>query len=108
MNAQERAARAVLRPRSGQVTVAPIDPPSRTAGEAPGATAAMREAVSANPPGASPAAHDWWTDHDALAELWRWLEDRGQEPNDVAYYLERPWKWTPEYDDMRSEQTALP
>jgi hypothetical protein len=47
---------------------------------------------------------DWWDDHDNLAELWSWLEDRGQEPDSVVYYLQKPWKWTPEYVDMRDEQ----
>ena len=29
---------------------------------------------------------------------------RGQEPDSVVYFLEKPWKWTPEYVDMRDEQ----
>lgn len=96
--AQERAARAALRPRTGHVIVAPLAAPA--AGEAPSAAPTL---AAPSRLGASPAA-DWWTDHNAIAELWRWLEDRGQEPDDVGYFLERVEKWTSEYLDMRAEQ----
>lgn len=103
MNADERAARVALRPRTGQVQASPVAPPVRAAGEAPGV--ALTSAASSRP-GVSPAARDWWDDHDQLAELWRWLEDRGWEPDDVAHFLEHPWRWDPEYQDMRAEQVA--
>jgi hypothetical protein len=96
--AQERAARAALHPHTGHVTVAPLAAP--TAGEAPSAAPTL---AAPSRLGASPAA-DWWADHDNLAALWSWLEDRVQEPDSVVYFLEKPWKWTPEYVDMRDEQ----
>jgi len=48
---------------------------------------------------------EWWADHANLAELWRWLEDRCEEPRDnVARYLDEPWHWTPEWLEMHTEQ----
>lgn len=47
---------------------------------------------------------DWYADHQALAELWRWLEDRGDQPRDPAHFLEEPWSYEPEYQAMRAEQ----
>jgi hypothetical protein len=74
----EREAQALLRPRTGNIAASPIRPPIA----------------------------DWWTDHEQLAELWAWLEEQGREPTDPAYYLSKPWKWTPEYDEMRKAQTV--
>lgn len=70
------------------------------------AVAAERAAALRAASAASAEARDWWEDHDNLAELWRFLEDRGEQPNDPAYFLDKPWKWDPEYQQMRSEQAA--
>jgi hypothetical protein len=51
------------------------------------------------------AAVEWWTDPAQLAELWRWLEEQGREPTDPPHFMECPWRWDPEYQDMRREQT---
>jgi hypothetical protein len=42
----------------------------------------------------------WFHDHKNLADLWRWLEVRGDAPDDPAYFMEKPWKWTPEFEGM--------
>lgn len=50
------------------------------------------------------AIAEWYEDHENLCALWRWLEDRGQAPSDVAGYLEKPWHWEPEWNQMRKDQ----
>lgn len=67
-------------------------------------TPAERAAVLRRASTEAAGTSDWWTDHEQLADLWSWLEDRGEEPDSVAYFLSKPWKWTPEYVDMRDEQ----
>lgn len=53
------------------------------------------------------SAPAWYEDPSNLAELWRWLEDRCEEPADqVARFLDEPWHWEPEWNQMRSELTA--
>lgn len=47
----------------------------------------------------------WYTDHTRLSALARWLIARDALPLDeVAYYLDKPWKWSGEYDIMCREQ----
>ncbi|HTQ44504.1 MAG TPA: hypothetical protein VMI75_17200 [Polyangiaceae bacterium] len=46
-------------------------------------------------------AHEWWEDHRNLAALYRHLTDECELPEDqVAYFLEKPWKWTDEWERM--------
>jgi hypothetical protein len=40
------------------------------------------------------AASPWWEDPAQLAELWRWLEERGMEPTDPPHFMEHPWPAT--------------
>ena len=51
----------------------------------------------------------WYDDRNNLADLWRWLEDQGEDP-EPAYFLEKPWKWSPDFtqmcDQMRNELLA--
>jgi hypothetical protein len=49
---------------------------------------------------------EWWHDHREIAALIAWLAERGEIPDDVAYLVEKPWKWTPEYQRMLNEQRA--
>lgn len=47
---------------------------------------------------------NWWDSHENLARLWRWLDARGETPGDgPAYFMEKPWKWAPEWDAMNAE-----
>ncbi len=47
----------------------------------------------------------WYTDHARLSDLARWLIKRDELPLDeVPYYLEKPWKWEREYEQMCREQ----
>lgn len=45
---------------------------------------------------------EWWLDHSNLTALMRWLIDEQEMTLDqVTYFLEKPWKWSPEWDRMR-------
>lgn len=43
----------------------------------------------------------WFEDPSKLAELWRWLAEAGDEPDDPAYFMEEPWKWQREWDSYQ-------
>lgn len=51
---------------------------------------------------------EWYENHENLCELYRWLEQRCDQPtgDDIARFLEKPWKWTPEWNEMQSELAA--
>ncbi len=70
--------------------------------------------ITASPVYTSPAPY-WWEDHRNLAELFDWLR-RDDCPEEcatldvddqaaVSYFLNKPWKWTPEYERMRISKT---
>ena len=46
----------------------------------------------------------WFESHDNLIELAHWLLVDGwfTYPIDMLRYFEKPWKWTPEWDEMRA------
>lgn len=46
----------------------------------------------------------WWHDHINLAHLYAWLDDRCEAP-DIVEFLEKPWHWEPEWEDMLRERT---
>lgn len=48
---------------------------------------------------------EWWEFHNNLALLYAWLDDRDAAP-EVVEFLEKPWKWTPEWEQRRSELIA--
>lgn len=51
--------------------------------------------------------NDWWHIEGELAAVWRWLDERGERPDDPGYFMEKPWKWTPEREQMiREERVA--
>ncbi len=56
-------------------------------------------------------AAPWWMDHANLAELHRYLtgsdcpEGDALDPASVQYFLEKPWKWTQEWERMRKAQS---
>lgn len=53
----------------------------------------------------------WWMDHANLAELHRYLtgsdcpEGDALDPSQVQYFLEKPWKWTQEWERMRKARS---
>ena len=50
-------------------------------------------------------AREWYDDRLRLAALADWLTEQGREPADGwGYFLEKPWKWTPEYREMCAEE----
>lgn len=46
---------------------------------------------------------DWFLDPSNLADLWRDLDARGETPDDPAYFMDAPWKWTPEWRRMHGD-----
>jgi hypothetical protein len=56
--------------------------------------------------GAETGSDPWWEDPAQLAELWRWLEERGMEPTDPPHFMEHPWRWDSDYQDMRKAERA--
>jgi hypothetical protein len=40
---------------------------------------------------------NWWRDHDNVATLASYLADHGFTAHDVAYAVEKPWKFEDEY-----------
>lgn len=55
-------------------------------------------------------APPWWMDHANLAELHQYLtgsdcpEGDTLDPASVQYFLEKPWKWTQEWERMRAKE----
>lgn len=46
----------------------------------------------------------WWETHDNLVQLTRWMADNGSSADDLASVVEKPWKYTPEYEYMLALQ----
>lgn len=42
----------------------------------------------------------WWEDHDTLVALTSYLVSRNYTAHDVAYAVEKPWKFQDEYEEM--------
>lgn len=43
------------------------------------------------------ATGEWWEDHDNLILTSRWMADNGYDASDLAYFIEKPWKYEDEY-----------
>lgn len=49
----------------------------------------------------------WYANHSNLAALWAWLVENGETPSDgPSYFMEKPWKWTPEWERFQEAQNA--
>lgn len=54
--------------------------------------------------------YHWYEEPACLAELVRWLDERGEAPQTVdefVYFLEAPWKWQPDWDAMNSDEEHM-
>lgn len=40
----------------------------------------------------------WYDDHRNIASLASWMADQGRTAHEVAYMVEKPWKFDEEYD----------
>lgn len=51
---------------------------------------------------------EWWGDRGNVADLYRWLRDEARLPpvDEVGDLIERPWKWTPEWNEMQAARAA--
>lgn len=47
---------------------------------------------------------DWWQNHDNLSRLCYWLAGNGYDASDIAYAVEKPWKFEDEYRDCVAER----
>jgi hypothetical protein len=51
---------------------------------------------------------EWYDDHQELAALLRFLDERtelvGWDADDFIRFVDEPWKWTPEYLAMFAEE----
>jgi hypothetical protein len=51
---------------------------------------------------------EWWENHQNLALLYRWLIEHDKldpaDSSEVAYLLEKPWKWAPEWADLTAAE----
>lgn len=50
-------------------------------------------------------ARPWYEDPANLAALWRWLDERCEAPavDDVPRFLDEPWHWEHDWNQMQSE-----
>lgn len=39
----------------------------------------------------------WWESHDQVAATARFMADNGYDGNELANFIEKPWKWTDEF-----------
>lgn len=54
---------------------------------------------------AAPARH-WTDDPEQLALLWDFLSATGRTPDDVAYFLRKPYRWQYAWDELQAAQAA--
>lgn len=45
----------------------------------------------------------WYVDHANIVVLARWMADNGYTAEDVAYAVEKPWKYEDEFDKAIAE-----
>lgn len=50
-------------------------------------------------------AREWYDDRENIARLLTWLEERCElrSIDDAIYLVEKPWKWTPEWNELQRE-----
>jgi hypothetical protein len=49
----------------------------------------------------------WWMDHTNLVTLTSWLADNGWDASEVAYAVEKPWKYEEEWKAAVAELEAV-
>lgn len=51
--------------------------------------------------------NDWWTSHDNLVTLVRWLAHSGAEASEIADAVETPWSYTDEYEAAKADEADV-
>lgn len=46
----------------------------------------------------------WWSDHLNLSMVAEFLHNEGQDVTEIIYMLEKPWKYTEEYEYVVKEK----
>jgi hypothetical protein len=49
---------------------------------------------------------NWWDDHDNLVTLCNWLAENGRSGGEVAYAVEKPWKYEDEFNEATKEEAS--
>lgn len=47
---------------------------------------------------------DWWKNHDNLITLCNWLAKNGRSGGEVAYAVEKPWKYEEEFNEAQADE----
>lgn len=52
---------------------------------------------------------NWYTDYENIKNLAYWLLSKGKfnSEKDVVYFIEKPWKWEEEWNEMMQEEENL-
>ena len=48
----------------------------------------------------------WWDDHDNVVMLAYWMRERDHGVDDFVTLIEKPWKWTDEYEEAVADNAA--
>ena len=49
----------------------------------------------------------WWEHHDNIVLLAHWMQDQDHGVSDIVLMIEKPWKFTDEYEQAAQEQKEL-
>ena len=49
-------------------------------------------------------AEPWYSDYSNVLKLARHLVDVGDDAQTLIYFLEKPWKWTPEWETLLADE----
>lgn len=53
-------------------------------------------------------AGSWWLRHDDIAAVARYMADNGASADEVASMVEKPWKYTDQWDAMTDDADSVP
>ena len=53
----------------------------------------------------SPTRH-WWDDHDNIVTFAYWMRERDHGVDDFVSLIEKPWKWTNEFEQATADYEA--
>lgn len=54
----------------------------------------------------TPRAEHWWDTHDNVVLVAYWMQERDHGVDDFVSLIEKPWKWTTEYEQACADQEA--
>ena len=54
----------------------------------------------------TPITDHWWNSHDNLVTLAYWMREHDHGVDDFVSMIEKPWKWTTEYEQAVADNAA--